>query len=457
MKKISLLVCVVFLLALAFLVAPVAGEATQIAMNAGNGQSATVGTAVTTLPSVIVTDGSAPVANVEVLFAVASGGGLGAGLSTTTNADGIATVGAWTLGTTAGNNTMTATSGSLTGSPVTFTATGTAGAATQIVVNAGNSQSATVSTAVATSPSVIVKDMFNNPKSGAVVTFAVASGGGSVSVSSITTGADGIATEGSWTLGQTAGTNTLTATSGTLTCTFTATGTSTSSTPTITSITPASGSNTSAVSVTNLAGTGFSSGASVVLSKSGETNITGTSVSVVSATQITCVFGITGKPAGLWNVIVTNTNGQSATLTSGFTITAPTGNGNVSIKSTPSGASAYLNSVYKGITPRVVSDVAPGTYTVLLQKEGYQDWSQSIVVTSGEQTDVNPTLYAKSVTTTAATPIPTLITTSTTTKKTTVKTTATPWPTNTPTPASPVGILTILGAVGLGLIVIRKS
>ena len=57
---------------------------------------------------------------------------------TTTNASGIATVGNWTLGTTAGSNTLTATATGLAGSPVTFTATGTAGAATQVALNAGN-------------------------------------------------------------------------------------------------------------------------------------------------------------------------------------------------------------------------------------------------------------------------------------------------------------------------------
>ena len=56
------------------------------------------------------------------------------GLAATTSASGIATVGSWKLGTIAGANTLTATSGSLSGSPVTFTATGTAGAATQLAV-----------------------------------------------------------------------------------------------------------------------------------------------------------------------------------------------------------------------------------------------------------------------------------------------------------------------------------
>src|SRR5439155_517808 len=110
----------------------------------------------------------------------------------TTGANGIAAVTSWTLGTTAGTNTLTATSGTLTGSPVTFTATGTTGAASTIAVNGGNNQSATAGTAVAVGPSVIVHDANGNPVAGVAVTFAVASGGGTVTPTTpVTTGADG--------------------------------------------------------------------------------------------------------------------------------------------------------------------------------------------------------------------------------------------------------------------------
>ncbi|HZL63937.1 MAG TPA: hypothetical protein VFD50_03190 [Thermoleophilia bacterium] len=102
--------------------------ATQIALNAGDGQSASAGTAVSTAPSVIVRDAaSRAVAGAKVTFAVATGGGSVTDASTMTDASGIAKVGSWKLGTTAGANTLTATSAGLTGSPVTFTATGNAG------------------------------------------------------------------------------------------------------------------------------------------------------------------------------------------------------------------------------------------------------------------------------------------------------------------------------------------
>jgi hypothetical protein len=93
--------------------------------------------------------------------------------------------------------------------------------------------------------------------------------------------------------------------------------------PTVTSLTPASGPTGTTVSITNLAGTGFLSGATVRLTKTGSSNITGTSVTVVSATQITCQFNLAGAATGAWDVVVTNTDQQSATLVGGFTVLNP--------------------------------------------------------------------------------------------------------------------------------------
>src|SRR5207244_2740731 len=125
-------------------------------------------------------------------------------------------------------NTLTATSTGLSGSPVTFSATGTAGTAATIAANSATSQPATAGTAVTSPPSVSVKDANGNPVAQVAVTFAVAPGNGTITGGSQTTNGSGIATVGSWTLSATAGSNTLTAASGSLTgspVTFTATGT----------------------------------------------------------------------------------------------------------------------------------------------------------------------------------------------------------------------------------------
>src|SRR6185503_7882046 len=134
----------------------------------------------------------------------------------TTDGLGVATVTSWTLGASAGTNTVNAIATIPLGSPVTFTATGTAAAATNILANSATTQSAVVGTAVAIPPSVKVTDGIGNPVQGVVVTFAVTLGGGSISgPASVATDAAGIATVGGWTLGSTPGTsnNTLTASS----------------------------------------------------------------------------------------------------------------------------------------------------------------------------------------------------------------------------------------------------
>ncbi|NOT08116.1 MAG: hypothetical protein HOP28_07915, partial [Gemmatimonadales bacterium] len=65
--------------------------------------------------------------------------------------------------------------------------------------------------AVGIVPTVKVTDAANNALSGVAVTFAVASGGGSITGGAATTNATGVASVGSWTLGTVPGTNTLTA------------------------------------------------------------------------------------------------------------------------------------------------------------------------------------------------------------------------------------------------------
>jgi alpha-tubulin suppressor-like RCC1 family protein len=103
-----------------------AGPAAKLEKAGGDNGQASVSTAVTPSPSVKVVDQyNNPVGGTAVVFAVASGGGSVAGPTQTTNASGVAAVGSWTLGSTPGANTLTATATGLTGSPATFTATGT--------------------------------------------------------------------------------------------------------------------------------------------------------------------------------------------------------------------------------------------------------------------------------------------------------------------------------------------
>jgi len=87
-----------------------------------------------------------------------------------------------------------------------------AGAVAQMLMVAGDDQSAMVGTAVQVAPAVRVVDAFGNPVSGVDVVFAVVAGGGAVSDAVLATNAAGEAAVGSWTLGPVAGGHALTAT-----------------------------------------------------------------------------------------------------------------------------------------------------------------------------------------------------------------------------------------------------
>src|SRR6266566_2629122 len=194
----------------------VAGPATALLAAAGNLQSAVVGTSVLTAPAVRALDQFGnPVPGAAIAFAVSGGGGLVSAPTQLTNGAGIATVGGWTLGTLSGANALTATLAGLT--PVAFSATGLAGAATQIVQLAGDGQAAIVNSILPAAPAVLVRDQFNNPVPGVPVVFTPASGGGSVTGGSAVTDTAGVARVASWRLGTLVGQNTLTGTASGLT------------------------------------------------------------------------------------------------------------------------------------------------------------------------------------------------------------------------------------------------
>ncbi|MEO8910242.1 MAG: kelch repeat-containing protein [Gemmatimonadaceae bacterium] len=196
--------------------------AASLKVSAGDQQTALAGTAVTIRPAVLVTDQSGnPIAGVAVTFAVASGGGsITPPVPPTTGTNGIAAVDSWTLGTTSGTNTLTATSAGLTGSPVTFSAVGTTGDAAQLVLVSGNNQTASAGSKLPSNPTVRAVDANGNGVPNVAVTFTVTSGGGSIdgvgSVTTLTSSGASIMTPGraavSWTLGSASGPNTLQAT-----------------------------------------------------------------------------------------------------------------------------------------------------------------------------------------------------------------------------------------------------
>jgi N-acetylneuraminic acid mutarotase len=196
-----------------FTATALAGPATLLKLAAGDQQTAGVGQPVATPPAALVSDQYGnPVAGTAVTFAVISGGGSVTGASGTTGSNGIATAGRWTLGPTAGTNTLTAMSAGLTGSPLTFTATATGPAGLNIANYRGDGQTQRAGTMLPIAPATQVTDQNGHPVAGVTVTFSVTAGGGSITSPAQLTDVNGIATVGSWTLGTAPGINELKAT-----------------------------------------------------------------------------------------------------------------------------------------------------------------------------------------------------------------------------------------------------
>src|SRR5689334_3785471 len=154
---------------------------------------------------VLTEDGKA-VEKVSVGFTVATGGGSVNPGSVLTDANGEART-KWVLGPTAPDQTLKAEVAGL--DAVTIAAT--AIVPTEIVIAQGNNQSARVSTALTNAIVIRVVGINNTPILGVPVAFQITAGAGVITPQSSLTNSFG-EVNAKWTLGPTAGTNTLTAT-----------------------------------------------------------------------------------------------------------------------------------------------------------------------------------------------------------------------------------------------------
>jgi hypothetical protein len=197
-----------------FSATPTAGPPKTVVKQAGDNQTVGTGSAVVIKPSVFVNDQYGNhVPNATVTYAPGLNSGSVTGGMVVTSAVGVATVGGWTVDANPGTDTLYVTVTGISGNAAAFLATvKTPGPPASVVVQAGDLQSALVGYPVNFNPAVLVRDASNIPSASVQVTFAVASGGGSVSGGTVMTGSDGVATVGGWTVGTSPGTNTLTAT-----------------------------------------------------------------------------------------------------------------------------------------------------------------------------------------------------------------------------------------------------
>ncbi|MBN1583155.1 MAG: S8 family serine peptidase [Anaerolineae bacterium] len=139
------------------------------------------------------------------------------------------------------------------------------------------------------------------------------------------------------------------------------------SAPVVTSITPDQGPGSAMVEITAIEGSNFLPGAAVKLSKPSQPDIVAHNVTVLNSSTITCTFDLRGAAAGYWNVVVTNSDEQSGTLSSGFYIIPPP-----TVASITPQVSSNNGTVH--VTDLAGTDFQPtGTTTVTLEKSGQPD------------------------------------------------------------------------------------
>lgn len=162
----------------------------------------------------LVTDlNGRPVPNARVAFAVTGGGGTISPAIATTGATGVAAA-EWKLGPVAGTNTATATVLGEDDKPFSFVTPNVTSYAIKafnaIQLADGDGQTGLILGPLSVNPAVRVVDSTGAPRLGVPVTFAT-TGGGRVASIVVSTGADGVASPGVWTLGDVPGEQTLVA------------------------------------------------------------------------------------------------------------------------------------------------------------------------------------------------------------------------------------------------------
>ena len=172
------------------------GAPASIELAGGDDQSATVGEPVPVAPSVVVRDADGnPLGGIPVTFRVTGGEGSVSGETPVTGSDGVAAVGEWKLGETAGANTLEASVAGqdLSGSPVVFSATGVPGgvSASQSTVDAAPASITASSGSSASTITVTARDEFGNPLPGVEVTLAATGSGNTLVQPAGPTGPDG--------------------------------------------------------------------------------------------------------------------------------------------------------------------------------------------------------------------------------------------------------------------------
>jgi len=297
----------------------------SLTLVAGDGQTGTVGQALANRLQVRVLNRlGAGVKGIVVNFAVTAGGGSLDSTSVKTDSTGLASAGL-TLGTTTGADTVQATTPRLPGTVVVFAAQANPGAVTALARDSGDAQTGGSGTLLPVALVVRAVDRYGNAVPGVTVSWAIASGGGSITPASSVTNAQG-RTRAQWTLGSTAGTETATASvGGALTVTFTATAVVPAASVTVTPnpASVASGATQQMTATPKDAGGNVLTGRTAIWSTSDATIATVSASGLVTGIKVGSVT-ITATVDGVNGTATVNvTPGPASTSTSVVTVSAP--------------------------------------------------------------------------------------------------------------------------------------
>lgn len=203
------LLCVVAVVSVACASDPNRAE-NRLEVNSGDGQSGTVARALKDPVSVRLSKGEQPIEGATVTFAVSTGAGSVEQVEVTTDAQGIASAGRWTLGTSPGLQSILVTATNAVA--ITISATASADVGINVAAFEGDNQQAPRSTAVPIAPAKRITDTHGNPVSGLNVEWQVIEGGGSLQgPTTVVTDSNGVSRVQGWVLGPTAGQNRLVA------------------------------------------------------------------------------------------------------------------------------------------------------------------------------------------------------------------------------------------------------
>ncbi|OPX72734.1 MAG: PEGA domain protein [Methanoregulaceae archaeon PtaU1.Bin059] len=82
--------------------------------------------------------------------------------------------------------------------------------------------------------------------------------------------------------------------------------------------------------------------------------------------------------------------GETAHVIANLSLLMP--GGALSIGSTPGQAAVHIDGTYRGVTPHIAGNLAPGQHSVKVSKAGYVDWTGEVEVVAGVEAAIAPTL-----------------------------------------------------------------